>query len=152
MHVDRDKSKEAIAKLIKEEGGTVDGKNDHPTNEDIEKLKKRIKERKDGGQDSSDLEKELAREIANEQAMIDGKREIYEIVDGFGQEDAINAKIKEEEDALKKLKEDVANKRQQSSVPRTPAQQKEIDDLDRSIELAKKKIDGKGKAKGALVF
>ena len=142
-HIDRDKSKAAIAKLIEDE------------KKKIKELEDRRKEREKEKHDTGDLDKE----IENEKEKIAGKEEISGkdggkggIIDQFGQIDAVEEAITDEEKELKKKKDDVADLRKKASIPRSKEQQENIDKLDNEIRKLTKKIEGKEEAKKALVF
>lgn len=130
-HVNRDRSKKAIDRLIKDE------------EEKIKALKQRKAEREKDHRPTDDLD----RDIQNQEQMIKGKEEVRDVVDGFGQVDTIDKLIEFEKSLLADGKKELQRLRGLAPKP-----QAAIDTLARLIERLEKEIQGKEEAKGALVF
>ena len=129
-HIDREKSLSAIDDLIKEERNKV------------RELEARKREREKQGLPTDHLD----REIENENQAITGKETVRGIVDGYGQDDAIQQELKAEETLLEDGKKALEQLRRAS-----PKDQRAIDELDRNVERLKHRIAGKEKAQGAVV-
>jgi hypothetical protein len=130
-HVDRDRSKAAISKKIKEEEA------------ELKKTEDWKKQREADHQDTSYQDEK----IAKEKAKIAGKREILRIVDEFGQLETVDEEIERERKMLSGKKAEIAELRRQQ-----PKDTKGIAALDKEIELLTEMIAGKDEARGALVF
>jgi predicted nucleic acid-binding Zn-ribbon protein len=130
-HVDRTGSKAAIAQKIAEEW------------KHIAELEKRKKERE---KDKLPVD-HLDREIEDEHEKIRGKKKILDIVDDFGQMDAVDKEIAGEEAWLADAKKALEKLRGEEPKPREL-----IDKLAGRVRDFEKCIEGKKIAKGAILY